>query len=53
MIRKLSSAETDELLGKQIVGRIGCYYDNEIYVVPISYAYEDNTVYYPGSGHRE
>ena len=45
MIRKLSSAETDELLGKQIVGRIGCYYDNEIYVVPISYAYEDNTVY--------
>lgn len=45
MIRQLSSAEIDELLSKQIVGRIGCCYENEIYVVPISYAYEDNAIY--------
>ena len=45
MIRQLSSVEADELLSKQIVGRIGCYYENEVYVVPISYAYEDNTIY--------
>ena len=45
MIRHLSSAEADELLSKQIVGRIGCCSENEIYVVPISYAYKDNTIY--------
>jgi len=45
MIRQLFSTEIDELLSKQIVGRIGCYFENEIYVVPISYAYEDNTIY--------
>jgi len=45
MIRKLSSSEIDDLLNKQIVGRIGCCYENEIYVVPISYAYEANVIY--------
>lgn len=45
MIRQLSSTEIDDLLSKQIVGRIGCYYENEIYVVPISYAYNDNAIY--------
>jgi nitroimidazol reductase NimA-like FMN-containing flavoprotein (pyridoxamine 5'-phosphate oxidase superfamily) len=45
MIRQLSSTEIDDLLNKQIVGRIGCYDENEIYVVPISYAYEANTIY--------
>ena len=45
MIKQLSSTEIDDLLSKQIVGRIGCYYENEIYVVPISYAYEDNAIY--------
>ena len=45
MIKQLSSTEIDELLSKQIVGRIGCCYENEIYVVPISYAYEDNALY--------
>ena len=45
MIRQLSSAEIDELLSKQIVGRIGCHDENEVYVVPISFAYENNTIY--------
>ena len=45
MIKQLSSTEIGDLLSKQIVGRIGCYYENEIYVVPISYAYEDNAIY--------
>jgi len=45
MIRQLSSIEIDELLRKQLVGRIGCYFENEIYIVPISYAYEDNAIY--------
>ena len=48
MIRQLTSAEIDDLLSKQIVGRIGCCYENEIYVVPISYAYEDNIIYCHG-----
>ena len=45
MIRQLSSAEIDEFLSKQFVGRIGCYDENEIYVVPISYAFENNAIY--------
>jgi nitroimidazol reductase NimA-like FMN-containing flavoprotein (pyridoxamine 5'-phosphate oxidase superfamily) len=45
MIKQLSSTEIEDLLSKQIVGRIGCYYENEIYIVPISYAYEDNAIY--------
>ena len=48
MIREISSPEIDDLLSQQIVGRIGCYYENEIYVVPISYAYEDNAIYCHG-----
>ena len=27
------------------MGRIGCYADNEIYVVPITYAYQDGFIY--------
>ena len=45
MIRQLSLTEIDELLSKQIVGRIGCYSESEIYIVPISYAFEDNAIY--------
>lgn len=48
MIRQLTSTEIDDLLSKQVVGRIGCYYENEVYVVPISYAYADNAIYCHG-----
>lgn len=45
MIRQLSLTEIDDLLRKQIVGRIGCYYQNEVYIIPMSYAYDAEYFY--------
>ena len=45
MIGNLTEIQVDELLERQIVGRIGCSINNKIYVVPISYAYEGNSIY--------
>jgi uncharacterized protein len=45
MIGKLSDIEIEELLQTQIVGRIGCIDNGKSYVVPISYAYNDQFVY--------
>ena len=45
MLGELSVIEIEELLHKQIVGRIGCHDMDLVYVVPISYAYDDNRIY--------
>ncbi|MCC6289845.1 MAG: pyridoxamine 5'-phosphate oxidase family protein [Chitinophagaceae bacterium] len=45
MVSNLTEIQIDELLERQIVGRIGCSINNKIYVVPISYAYEGNSIY--------
>src|SRR5436190_2876514 len=44
MIDKLSLSEIEALLYKQCVGRIGCY-DDRVYVVPTSYAYDGKYIY--------
>jgi len=51
MIGQLSSAEIENLLCKQVIGRIGCHNGDLLYVVPISYAYDGKYIYchaYPG-----
>ena len=45
MIKQLLSSEIDDLLRTQIVGRIGCNYDNEVYITPMSYAYDGKHIY--------
>ncbi len=45
MMGKLSAAEIEEILSKQIVGRIGCHAEGLTYVVPVSYAYDGNYIY--------
>jgi nitroimidazol reductase NimA-like FMN-containing flavoprotein (pyridoxamine 5'-phosphate oxidase superfamily) len=45
MIGNLSSEEVEDLIRKQFVGRIGCYDKGLVYVVPTSYAYDDNCIY--------
>jgi len=45
MIGKLTSTEIEELIRKQIVGRIGCHAEDITYVVPISYAYDNDYIY--------
>lgn len=37
--------EIEQLLSKQLVGRIGCQAEGLLYVVPVSYAYDTNSVY--------
>ncbi|HTQ65856.1 MAG TPA: pyridoxamine 5'-phosphate oxidase family protein [Puia sp.] len=41
----LSNEEIEEVLKKQFLGRIGCHADNITYVVPIIYAYHEQSVY--------
>lgn len=45
MISNLSDNEIEEVLRKQVVGRIGCHAGSETYIVPISYAYDGEYVY--------
>jgi nitroimidazol reductase NimA-like FMN-containing flavoprotein (pyridoxamine 5'-phosphate oxidase superfamily) len=45
MLGKLNNAEIEEVLQKQIVGRIGCHADDHTYVVPISYVYDGKYIY--------
>lgn len=45
MIENLTDIQIDELLYKEVVGRIGCHTNEMVYVVPISYAYDGNNIY--------
>jgi uncharacterized protein len=45
MYGKLNTEEIEQLLGSQLIGRIGCHADGVTYVVPISYAYDGTYVY--------
>jgi nitroimidazol reductase NimA-like FMN-containing flavoprotein (pyridoxamine 5'-phosphate oxidase superfamily) len=41
----LTRAEIDELLGTQLVGRIGCHAEGRLYVVPVIYTYDNGAIY--------
>jgi len=41
----LKTDQIDALLHQQYIGRLGCYADNDIYVVPITYAYDGSNIY--------
>lgn len=45
MIGNLTIPETEKLLRKEVVGRIGCGEGSNVYVVPISYTYDGNYIY--------
>lgn len=45
MFGDLDTYQIDDVLTKQFVGRIGCSLQGETYIVPISFAYEDNYIY--------
>jgi nitroimidazol reductase NimA-like FMN-containing flavoprotein (pyridoxamine 5'-phosphate oxidase superfamily) len=45
MFGKLNPREIEQLLSKQLVGRIGCHADGLTYIVPISYAYDGEYIY--------
>ncbi len=45
MFGELNNEQIEEVLKKQIIGRIGCDGDGQIYVVPVSYAYDGKYIY--------
>lgn len=45
MLGKLEKEEIEEVLTRQVIGRIGCHADGITYIVPISYAYDGVFVY--------
>lgn len=44
MLGQLDACQIDEFLKSEIVGRLGCYANGRVYVVPITYVYEDGAI---------
>lgn len=40
MLGELTNEEVEEMLTSNVIGRIGCYADKKIFVVPITYVYD-------------
>jgi nitroimidazol reductase NimA-like FMN-containing flavoprotein (pyridoxamine 5'-phosphate oxidase superfamily) len=45
MIGALNESEIDDLLRAETVGRLGCSAEGRVYVVPVTYAFDDGCVY--------
>lgn len=45
MLGVLTEKQIDELMTRQVTGRLGCVADGKVYVVPINYFYKNSTVY--------
>ena len=45
MISQLPEAEIERLLHEQTVGHLGCHASGRTYVLPMSFVYEDGTIY--------
>ncbi|MGA7671725.1 MAG: pyridoxamine 5'-phosphate oxidase family protein [Nitrolancea sp.] len=45
MIGEMTSKQIDQLLSAEMIGRIGCYADGKVYVVPVTYAYSNGCIY--------
>jgi uncharacterized protein len=51
MFGKLNDIEIDEFLAQEIVGRLGCYADDQVYIIPISYGFDGTYIYaHTGAG---
>jgi nitroimidazol reductase NimA-like FMN-containing flavoprotein (pyridoxamine 5'-phosphate oxidase superfamily) len=44
MIRDLEKSEMEALLCSELIGRLGCYANGRLYVVPMGYAYVDGEI---------
>ena len=45
MLGDLNTYEIEDLLERQVTGRIGCHADGKTYIVPINYVYKNGYVY--------
>lgn len=45
MLGKLTNEQIEQVLHTQFIGRIGCYADEKIYIVPVTYVYDKGYIY--------
>ena len=45
MLGKMNNNQIVNVLQSQVIGRLACYADEKIYLVPITYAYKDGYIY--------
>jgi nitroimidazol reductase NimA-like FMN-containing flavoprotein (pyridoxamine 5'-phosphate oxidase superfamily) len=45
VIGELDQTQIDSLLQSEVIGRIGCYANGMVYVVPVTYVYDGNCIY--------
>jgi nitroimidazol reductase NimA-like FMN-containing flavoprotein (pyridoxamine 5'-phosphate oxidase superfamily) len=45
MLGELDNTQIDDLLKDQVIGRIGCHFDDITYVVPVNYVYDGTSIY--------
>ncbi len=45
MLGVLKGQEMENVIRHQLIGRLGCYADGRVYVVPVSYAYDGEFIY--------
>ena len=45
MLGELSEKQVEDILKRQVTGRLGCCARDMVYVVPINYIYKDGTIY--------
>lgn len=45
MLGALTTDQIENVLRSEIIGRIGCYSQHELYVVPVTYAFHEGCIY--------
>lgn len=45
MLGKLNNDQIANILSSQTIGRIGCMEDGKMYIIPISYAFDNGSIY--------
>lgn len=45
MLGQLTSDETEDVLKRNMLGRIGCCNENKMYIVPVNYVYDGQCIY--------
>jgi uncharacterized protein len=45
MLGKLSTEQCEQILAAEVIGRIGCYADHEINIVPVTYVFDKGYIY--------
>ncbi|MGZ3759962.1 MAG: pyridoxamine 5'-phosphate oxidase family protein [Mucilaginibacter sp.] len=53
MLGELTKQQTEDLLRQQVIGRIACGADNEIYIVPVNYVYNGTYIFGHSGGGKK